>query len=236
MFHFIGLPLWPWLLLWSLIGATLGVLVSWRWPGGVLRKHAYEWRPFSAELAGFFAGILIAGFLITSPLVVAPVAFLVAWSWSRRPEFSTQRFSRTLWDYLMGESESIVDTTPEPVVERMVFQPTWNARPRFETGEVGQFVGRNELLGRVSSHFISKRGGTILISGVRGVGKTALVDRALVEARLKLASQYWNEAAAFLERRAKIWHPIDLLVRHSLAKLGEHSLSQSIRPREKIAG
>ncbi len=234
MFHLIGLPVWPWLFVWSLIGAALGVLVSWRWPGGVLRTHAYEWRPLSGGLAGVFAGVVFAKYLITSPLVVLPVAFSLAWAASRRPDFSIPQFIRTFAAFLMGENnDDDSGSIPEQVVERMVFRSTWNSRPRFETYDPGQFVGRNELIGRISSHFISKSGGTILISGVRGVGKTALVDRSLVEARSKLSGRYWDQAAAFLEKRAKIWHPIDLLVRHNLAKLGEFAQPPSGRSRGK---
>src|SRR5204862_1021787 len=47
---------------------------------------------------------------------------------------------------------------------------------------------------------------------------------------------YWEHAAEYLDRRAKVWHPIDMLVRHSLAKLGEANLSSDIQPNKESRG
>ncbi len=48
------------------------------------------------------------------------------------------------------------------------------------------FIGRHEPLKRLTRIFLkSESGGTVLISGYRGVGKTSFVDRALFEAKLQ---------------------------------------------------
>lgn len=228
--------LWWWLPLFSVLGAAAGILVSWKFPGSALRARVHRWRGRSA----FFIGLVMAALAVAAvnrltgaewpqlgaiaKTVAAPIAAMIAaYIWSRRPDGPPQ-FITKVFDWL-GETEKTPSPqkSPDADVERMVFRADWNARPSFEHKEEGLFVGRNELLGRLSSHFISKGGGTILISGVRGVGKTALVDRALVEARRKLADRYWEDLAAYLKRRAQIWHPIDMLVGRNVMTLGEDS-------------
>ena len=108
-----------------------------------------------------------------------------------------------------------MSTTPTSNTKEMRFRKDWNARPRFETGNDGSFVGRNEYLERLDSHFRSRNGGTILISGVRGVGKTALVDRALVTSGKELQNSYWKETWEYL-LRARPWHLINRRVRKIL--------------------
>ena len=232
--------LWWWLPLFSVLGAGAGILVSWKFPGTALRARVHRWRGRSA----FFVGLAMAALAVwavnrfigaawpelgaIAKTVLAPIlAMGAAYGWSRRPDGPPQ-FVTNLLDWLNRTGE----TPPPPksseaTVERMVFRADWNARPSFEDREEGLFVGRNELLGRLSSHFISKGGGTILISGVRGVGKTALVDRALVEARRKLADRYWTDLAAYLKKRGQIWHPIDMLVGRNLMTLGEDSATST---------
>ena len=97
-----------------------------------------------------------------------------------------------------------MSTTPSFNTKQMRFREDWNARPRFETGNGGSFVGRDEYLKRLDSHFRSRNGGTILISGVRGVGKTALVDRALVMSRDELEKSYWENTVAYLFKTSTI--------------------------------
>lgn len=106
-------------------------------------------------------------------------------------------------------------STPTLNTKEMRFRENWNARPRFETGDDGSFVGRTEYLQRLSSHFQSRNGGTILISGVRGVGKTALVDRALVTSTKELQLDYWKETWTYLQE-SKPWHLIDRRIRSLL--------------------
>jgi hypothetical protein len=101
-----------------------------------------------------------------------------------------------------------MSTTPTPNTKQMRFRENWNARPRFETGADGSFVGRNEYLQRLDSHFRSRNGGTILISGVRGVGKTALIDRALVTSRQELRDNYWANTWKYLQNAPR-WHLIN---------------------------
>src|SRR5215213_8614575 len=228
-----------WLIVFTASSAGLGVLLSWYWPGTVLRARVHRWRGRSAFGIGSVLGLLAAagverlltwlGFSdlpvvigVTRTIVGVIMAIAVAYFWSRRPEGPPQFFI-TLLDRLASDGEKKVEVkTADAPVERMVFRSEWNARPRFETGEEGLFVGRNELLGRLSSHFISKSGGTILISGVRGVGKTALVDRALVHAREELADRYWEQLALHLRKRAKLWRPITFTVWRNLRRLREH--------------
>lgn len=227
-----------WLPLFSAIGAALGVLVSWKFPGTVLRERVHQWRPGSGFIFGVLPGLAVSSLPVVNWFgnslfvrsiktgAVVILAMLAAYFWSRRPEFGLPKFATNWIDRIIAaayfrELKPSVKTL-DAGVERMVFRPDWNIRPRFETGDEGLFVGRNELLGRLSSHFLSKSGGTILISGVRGVGKTALVDRALVDTRQKLADRYWENLAEYLEKRARIWRPIDMLVRRSLKTLGQH--------------
>lgn len=103
-------------------------------------------------------------------------------------------------------------STPTLNTKQMRFRENWNARPRFETGDDGSFVGRTEYLQRLDSHFRSRNGGTILVSGVRGVGKTALVDRALVMSRQELQKSYWEKTSEYLQKLGR-WHLIDRRVR-----------------------
>lgn len=229
MLRLTNVALWPWLALYSLLGALLGVILSRFLPGGVLRERIYVWRPNLATLLGVVVGGITGRFL-SSPVAVVPVALLIAYLCSRLPEIpSLEYFQRLPAKYFArwivfpfsAEESNPTTNTNEAPVERMIFRDDWNIRPRFETGEEGLFVGREELLGRLSSHFISQGGGTILISGVRGVGKTALVDRALVDARQKLRDRYWEEVSEFLRDRSGVWHPIVFLVRRTLLKLGE---------------
>jgi len=103
----------------------------------------------------------------------------------------------------------------------VTFSDGWDARPRYQSDEDddGIFVGRKEILDRLTSDFTSRRSGTILISGVRGVGKTALVEKALVDARQKLAHRYWKKAAP-LVNETKWWHPAKSRAREVLYGAG----------------
>lgn len=103
-------------------------------------------------------------------------------------------------------------STPTVNTKQMRFRENWNARPRFETGDDGSFVGREEYLKRLDSHFRSRNGGTILVSGVRGVGKTALVDRALVMSQQELQKTYWEKTSEYL-KNPRPWHLIERRVR-----------------------
>ena len=114
-------------------------------------------------------------------------------------------------------------STPTLNTKQLRFRQDWNARPRFETGDDGSFVGRNEYLQRLTSHFRSRNGGTILVSGVRGVGKTALVDRALVTSQQELRDSYWEKTWEYLKNAGE-WHLIDLRVRKILLKVGGQHL------------
>jgi hypothetical protein len=232
MFPLFDAPLYPWLAGYAAIGALIGLLLSRFFPGGVLRARLYPWRP----QLGWFLSLaisLVVGWGLNHPrihfsltsIVVLLVSILTAYLTSRMPNPNVPSFLDDLVARIASinqtKSDSQGPVTPIAPVDQMVFNAEWKTRPKFETSTEGSFVGRNDLLSRLSSQFISKGGGTILISGVRGVGKTALVDRALVDARQKLADQYWAEAAKFLEARATPWHPIDMFAWRTLRKLGE---------------
>ena len=80
-------------------------------------------------------------------------------------------------------------------------KPDWHERPHFdsptsESNDEHHFVGRDEETRRLVRLFLGGLGGTVLISGYRGVGKTATVDRALIEAA--------SQARATTERRSTV--------------------------------
>src|SRR2546422_1156735 len=173
MLQFVGKGWWTWLVVSAVLGAILGV-VSSSWSSGYVRRELEdEWRPNLGVFSGIVLSILV-GLITRTPLLVFFIAAMIAYLISRFPKIGPEK---------KAESEK---STGEGPPDRMQFRKEWNARPRFESEEEGLFVGREDFLNRLTSHFISKGGGTILISGVRGVGKTALVDRALVDARQKL--------------------------------------------------
>jgi Cdc6-like AAA superfamily ATPase len=209
---------WLILVLIALAASGLGVLISYFFPGTHDREWKYAWVPKQALLVG-----TVTAFFVTlgasSRLQdrwwtgLFPVAFVTAvlasYLSSRLPGL------RTLLD---KQAKTETETSPEIKANQMLFRQSWKSRPRFETGEEGLFVGRAEFVERLDSHFTSDSGGTILISGVRGVGKTALVDRALVSSRQKLQERYWKETARYLSQ-VRFWHVIDQLVRRKLVQL-----------------
>ena len=99
---------------------------------------------------------------------------------------------------------------------RVPLRQNWDRRTRFETLESGLFVGREELLERLTGDFTARSSGTVLISGVRGVGKTALVDRALLRARVKLQDRYWRLLVSEL-LAGRFW-TLDFWVRRTLSR------------------
>ena len=201
----------------AIAGSALGVLISHFFPGGHTREWKYIWSPKPALIWGTSSGAFVP-FVLSKQLegrwsllvlLAAATSVVVAYVSSRLPRFNT------LFD---KPAEDEPETSSDIKTNQMLFRQSWNARPRFETGEEGLFVGRAEFVERLDSHFISDSGGTILISGVRGVGKTALVDRALVSSRQKLQDRYWKETARYLAN-ARFWHVIDQAVRRKLVQL-----------------
>ena len=193
-------------------GSALGVLLSNYVPGGRFRERL-TWYPKSGgafgSLVSFLAAVLF--FPEARTLVALTATFftglLISYLFSRLP-----RINQFL------ERSSKPKTVPPPAEAKpnqMRFRKNWNVRPRYETEFPGLFVGRSEFLDRLNSHFISRSGGTILISGVRGVGKTALVDSALVASRQTMQERYWRDTWEYL-KSAGSWHIIDLKVRRTL--------------------
>lgn len=203
------------------LSAVIGVILSKYVPGGILREKVNRWRPALAVIVGTSLGLIVA-WLSSATLLVVLISILSGYFFSRPPEMGLvslwrgwrlRRLKQSL-EAFSGNRNS------DFRFDQMVFREDWNIRPRFETGEEGRFVGREELLGRLSSHFISHGGGTILISGVRGVGKTALVDRALVDARQKLCDRYWIDVWDYLKAVRGFRHPVLYIVRRTLLRLG----------------
>lgn len=202
-------------MLFGTLATISGVLLCYFFPDPWRREPKYT---FSAPL-GMFAGILFSGIVgkIThSPFAVIPVGLFAGYFAASLPNIEKAH-----------QREDELKGLETPLRDRVLFSHSWDARPRYEREEEGLFVGRGELLERLTSDFISKRSGTILISGVRGVGKTALVERALVEARNKLQNRYWKKALKFLDNPT-IWRPIDARVRGVLIKIASERLPPPI--------
>ncbi|HET8781095.1 MAG TPA: ATP-binding protein [Pyrinomonadaceae bacterium] len=209
---------WIFLVLTASAASGLGVLISYVFPGGRTRAWEYEWKPGRAFLLGIGPGLFVP-FIISKQfpnrlvLIVASllVATIAAYIYSRMPGRKASR----------EEEPDDADTSSEKKTKQMRFRPSWNSRPRYENEneDEGVFVGRTDSVERLNSHFISDGGGTILISGVRGVGKTALVDRALVSSRSKLQDRYWKETSTYLQA-ARSWHVFDRAAHRKLGELG----------------
>ena len=206
-----SLSFWVILILLGVAGSVLGVLISNFVPGWRARER-FTWYPKSGATVGTLLSALPAVFFfpqasawISLPITAFTGAF-VSYLFSRLP-----RINQWL------EKQVTPKTTPPPEIQpnSMYFRSDWNIRPRYETEVPGLFVGRSEFLDRLNSHFISRSGGTILISGVRGVGKTALVDSALVTSRQEMQERYWQKTWEYLSS-ASAWHLIDLKVRRTL--------------------
>lgn len=71
---------------------------------------------------------------------------------------------------------------------KIILKRDWDynvAPPLLEKSSQGNFVGRNKERELLTNEILRRSGGAILISGHRGVGKTALVYKALWEAKAK---------------------------------------------------
>lgn len=67
---------------------------------------------------------------------------------------------------------------------KLILKKDWDYFPHYEK-QVGHFIGRAEEKERVKNWFLRREKGCFLVSGERGVGKTALVYEALHEAKEK---------------------------------------------------
>lgn len=213
---------WVSLFIIGLLGSVLGVLISNFVPGGRARER-FTWYPRSGGATGTIVSVLpaILSLADAKAWISLPITFLtglvVSYLFSRLPRIN---------QFLEKPPAPSPDPPAELKPNSMCFRKDWNVRPRYETEEDGQFVGRNEFLERLNSHFLSRSGGTILISGVRGVGKTALVERALVSSRRKMQNRYWKDTWKYLER-ARPWHVIDLKVRRTLLGIEGHTSTET---------
>ena len=194
------------------IGSVLGVIISNFFPGWKARERFTSY-PKTAGIGGALVSFLPAGLLFPdSGSLILSYTFLtglvVAYLTARLPRIN---------QFLEKQPAATPSQSPTNKItaNQMCFRKDWNVRPRFETEETGLFVGRNEFLERLNSHFISRSGGTILISGVRGVGKTALVDRALVTSRRELQDRYWKATWEYLTK-SPWWCGIDRKARRTL--------------------
>ena len=62
----------------------------------------------------------------------------------------------------------------------------WAERPSFRDRNPHHFAGRGEIVDQLKEFMLRPGGGTALISGPRGVGKTATVDKALIDAEAEV--------------------------------------------------
>lgn len=224
MFQLASLPWSPWLLLASVIGSLVGVLVCLLFP--LIWKDAkYRFTPTVGAVSGVIAGSIVGAFL-RNPLVVLVVGSLFGYLGSRLfASLGSALVASIASNRETGTSQAVDSSlSPETATARVPFRRDWDARPRYgaEEEEEGVFVGRREVLERLTSDFISKRSGTILISGVRGVGKTALVERALLDARNELQNRYWKTVFPMLEK-APFWCPIDHRVLEELPSVADRA-------------
>jgi len=67
---------------------------------------------------------------------------------------------------------------------KLTLKPDWDSFPSYNKKK-GHFVGRQDTKDKLINDFLRKSNGSILVSGARGVGKTALVYQALQEATEK---------------------------------------------------
>ena len=158
------LGLWPWLLVAGLLASLGGMALTYFFPRSWWSGPKSQLDLFKGAGAGLISSV-IAGGLTNNLFIVVPVGLAVGYLASRvRPH------------------EEPAPPPPPPQkspavksgsVMRVPLQQGWDKRPRYESREGGMFVGREELLKRLAGDFTSRRSGTILISGVRGVGKTA---------------------------------------------------------------
>jgi hypothetical protein len=116
------------------------------------------------------------------------------------------------------------------------FVHDWAERPYFRgAGEAehgaGHFQGRGDELKQLTQFFVEGSGGTALVSGFRGVGKTATVDRALIEAlaAIKQENGPGTEGTDRTSRRENF-----LRRRQDSSDLTEAILAQ-LRPKRLIA-
>lgn len=211
-----SLMFWVALIVVGVIGSVLGVLISNFFPGGRARER-FTWYPKSGAAMGILVSVLPAVLLLPAArwFISLPITFLtglvISYLFSRLPRIVLEKPATPA-------NDPPTKTNPNA----MSFRKDWNVRPRYEEEEAGLFVGRNEFLERLNSHFISRSGGTILISGVRGVGKTALVDSALVTSRSKMQNRYWKNTWKYLER-ARPWHVVDKKALQTLLEIEGHT-------------
>src|ERR1700730_17427018 len=214
MSFFTGVAWWPWLIIYAAVASAVGTLAQFLF--GSRRRKRYWFDPLIGMLIGLLSSVLVA-FNTQRPFIVVAAGLFAAYLFSGGYERL-----KPLWldtPSSLDEPEEDVLYTPSP--DRVLFRPGWDARPRYENEDPGVFVGRDELLERMKNNFVSKPSGTILISGVRGVGKTALVDRALIQARNELQQRYWKQARKALAD-ARFWHLIDRTARRTLEELVTH--------------
>ncbi len=197
-----SLAAWPWMLVWGLFAAAAGAYLH------TLFTRIRGWKSISRNVAGGvvigLVGATIAGSLVHDLLVVVPAGVTFGYLGARMTRLLVT--AGVVMPAAAPPAGGAARTSQSDPVNRVPLQNGWDRRPRYETLEDGLFVGRRQLLKRLTDDFTARNSGTILISGVRGVGKTALVERALIQARDHLQAIYWEKLQDQL-LRARSWNP-----------------------------
>ncbi|MCP2342087.1 protein kinase domain-containing protein [Actinomadura rupiterrae] len=163
-----------------------------------LRRAAGDWSLVAAFIAGLIllapvALVLVAAFLVAAPLLLALLSCVAVTGWAlrwvmralwrlvrRRRAEPARPSDPFLGDWFSPEwgSTSYAGPGEPPVVPlhedfRYVHEPLWESRPGLPD------LGHTQLTEALRERITYSRGGTFLITGFRGVGKTTMVQRAL---------------------------------------------------------
>src|SRR4026207_575357 len=149
-----SLLFWVSLLIVGFVGSFGGVLLCNFAPRGrgAGSRVRVTWYPKSGGAAGTLLSIVPAVFFLPNAstfsllLITFFTGLIVSYLSSRLPRIN---------QFLEKTAPPRPDPPAEMKAKAMYFRKDWNVRPRYETEEDGQFVGRTEFLERLNSHFIS---------------------------------------------------------------------------------
>ncbi len=95
------------------------------------------------------------------------------------------------------------------------------------------FYGREEVLAELKAYIKESRGGSILVTGFRGVGKTSLVNKAILDLQKDTKQQkyikiYINLAQS-IEPRTLMYH----IIRQIIQSMGKKKINKDIKKKIK---